>query len=67
MEFLSETTLLGVPKRHLTALKNSLVKSTIIASSQVGRNKAYFVIWHIIVSILSYAYPLRVDIGRPII
>ena len=67
LESLSETTPLGVLKRHSIALKNSSVKSIAVVSSLVGKNSAYFVTRYTIVSMLLYSWPLRVDAGRPVI
>ena len=61
------TTLLGVLKRYSICLKNSLAKSTTVESSRVGINRVYFVIQHIIVSILSYSSPFRLETGNPVI
>ena len=66
-ESLSVITLLSIPKRHSIYLKNSLAKLTVVESSRVGINKAYFVIRHIIVSILSYSSPFRLKTGNPVI
>src|SRR6266516_4220203 len=66
-ESLSVTTLLGVLKRYSIYLKNSLAKSTIVESSRVGINRAYFVTQHTIVSILSYSSPFRLKTGNPVI
>src|SRR2546430_1249793 len=66
-ESLSVTTLLGVPKRYSTCLKNNLAKSTVVESSRVGINRAYFVTRHTIVNILSYSSPFRLKTGNPVI
>src|SRR5579871_3431377 len=66
-ESLSVTILLGVPKRHSTFSKNNCAKSAAVVSSCVGKNRAYFVTRQTTVSMLSYACPLRVETGSPVI
>src|SRR5436189_5565729 len=65
----SETTPLGVPKRHSTTSKKSSAKSAAEVSSRVGMNSAYFVNRSTIVRIALKRCPLRfcLDSGSPVI
>src|SRR5436305_8247442 len=65
----SETTPLGVPKRHSTTSKKSSAKSAAEVSSRVGMNSAYFVNRSTIVRIALKRCPLRfcLDSGKPVI
>src|SRR5205809_7293121 len=66
-ESLLETMPLGVPKRHSTCRKNSSAKSTVVVSSRVGINSAYFVTRHTTVNILLYSCPSLSDVGNLVI
>src|SRR5437773_5187256 len=65
----SETTPLGVPKRHSTCSKNSSAKSAAEVSSRVGMNSAYFVNRSTTMRIALTRCPLRVCkySGKPVI
>ena len=63
----SEITPSSVLKRYSIFSKNYSAKSTIVVSLRIGINKAYFVTRYTIVNILLYVFPLRLDLGSPII